>query len=267
LTGERLRGINTQGKIHAIIIVGPDGRIWFASKQAHEIFGTRPEYGEDPEGYPGGHLCYYDPKTGFSRSVGILKKQEGLMAGAMDKTRNKLFYRSEPKNIFLSYDVGTGAVKEHGHIGANCRYMAIDKDGAVYQPGRGDYLARFDPETGYVEDLHVKLEGPGHYAAPYVIQMGPNGKLYGAGVNHAWILEYDIANYKKGAFPEVTVRNVAPAAPPGMPVYDIHAGIFGKDGKFYYPLVTSDGEKKRGERHLRIMRFDPATAKTETVGI
>src|SRR5262249_50424665 len=86
-TRQRLRGISTQGKIHAIIIVGPDGRIWFASKQAHEIFGTRPEYGDDPEGYPGGHLCYYDPKTGFSRSVGILKKQEGLMAGAMDKTR------------------------------------------------------------------------------------------------------------------------------------------------------------------------------------
>jgi hypothetical protein len=185
----------------------------------------------------------------------------------MDKTRNKLFYRSEPKNLFLSYDIGTGAVKEHGHIGANCRYMAIDNAGAVYQPGRGDYLARFDPETGYVEDLHIKLEGPGHYAAPYVIQMGPNGKLYGAGVNHPWILEYDIANYKKGAFPEVTVRNVAPAAPPGMPVFDIHAGIFGKDGKLYYPLVTSDGDNKRGERHLRIMRFDPATAKTETVGI
>lgn len=267
LTGERLRGISTQGKIHAIIIVGPDGRIWFASKQAHEIFGTRPEYGEDPEGYPGGHLCYYDPKTGFSRSMGILKKQEGLMAGAMDKTRNKLYYRSEPKNIFLSYDIATGDVKEHGHIGASCRYMAIDKDGAVYQPGRGDYLARFDPQTGYVEDLHVKLEGSGHYTAPYVLQMGPNGKLYGAGISHPWILEYDIANYNTGPFPQVTVRNVAPAAPPGMPVFDIHAGVFGKDACLYYPLVTSYGDKKRSERHLRIMRFDPATRKTETVGI
>jgi hypothetical protein len=268
LTGERLRGINTQGKIHAIIIVGPDGRIWFATKQAHEIFGTRPEY-EDYEGYPGGHLCYFDPKTGFSRSVGILKKQEGLMAGVMDAKRQKLYYRSEPKNLFLSYDIATGEVKEHGHVGANCRYMAIDKQGVVYQPGRGDYLSRFDPETGYLEDLAVKLEGPGHYAAPYVIQMGPNGKLYGAGINHPWILEYDVANYKMGLFPEVTVRNVTPAAPPGVPIQDIHAGTFGKDGKFYYPLLTTTPMEKGGkaQQHLRIMRFDPATRKVETVGI
>jgi hypothetical protein len=268
LSGERLRGINTQGKIHAIIIVGPDGRIWFATKQAHEIFGTRPEY-DDYEGFPGGHLCYFDPKTGFSRSVGILKKQEGLMAGAIDAQRQKLYYRSEPKNIFLSYDIPTGAVKEHGHVGANCRYMAIDKQGAVYQPGRGDYLSRFDPETGYLEELAVKLEGAGHYAAPYVIQMGPNGKLYGAGINHPWILEFDVASYKKGPFPEVTVRNVAPAAPPGVPVQDIHAGTFGKDGKFYYPLLTTTPLEKGGKalQHLRIMRFDPATKRVETVGI
>jgi hypothetical protein len=269
LTGERRGGINTQAKIHALIIVGPDGRIWFATKQGHEVFGTRPEYGEAPDGYPGGHLCYYDPRTGCSRSVGILKRQEGLMGGAMDKGRNLLYYRSEPKNIFLRYDIKTGDVKERGHIGAACRYMAIDKDGAVYTPGRGNYLCRFDPKTGYVEDLHVKLEGPGTYEAPYVIALGPNGKLYGAGVSHPWIMEYDIAHYKPGSFPEVVVRNVAPAAPPGVPVQDIHAGVFGKDGRFYYPLLTTAPLTKGGKamQHLRIMRFDPKTSKSATVGI
>jgi hypothetical protein len=269
LTGERLTGINTQGKIHGIILVGPDGRIWFVSKQAHEIFGTRPEYGEDADGYPGGHLCYYDPKTGFSRSLGILKRQEGLMGGAMDTKRNRLYYRTEPKNHFLVYDIKSGAVQDRGHIGAACRYMVSDRSGAVYSPGRGNYLSRYDPETGYVEDLAVRVEGPGHYAAPYVIALGPNGKLYGAGIAHPWILEFDIANYKRGPFPEVTVRNVAPAAPPGLPVQDIHAGVFGKDGKFYYPLATT-GPLTRGgkaEKHLRVMRFDPATAKVETVGV
>jgi hypothetical protein len=269
LTGERRSGINTQGKIHALIIVGPDGRIWFATKQAHEVFATRPEYAEDPEGYPGGHLCYYDPKTGFSRSVGILKRREGLMGGAMDRARNLLYYRTEPKNLFLSYDVKTGAVKERGHIGASCRYMAIDRDGAVYTPGRGNYLCRYDPKTGYVEDLLVRVEGPGHYEAPYVIVLGPNGKLYGAGLAHPWIMEFDIAHYKPGPFPEVVVRNVAPAAPRGVPVQDIHAGVFGKDGRFYYPLLTTAPRTQGGkaEQHLRIMRFDPKTGRSETVGI
>src|SRR5262249_55018052 len=109
LTGERREGINTQGKIHAKIVVGADGKVWFASKQAHEVFDTRPEY-EDADGYPGGHLCWYDPKTGFSRSVGILKRREGLMAGAIDDGRGKLYYRSEPRNHFLVYDIKTGEV-------------------------------------------------------------------------------------------------------------------------------------------------------------
>jgi hypothetical protein len=269
LTGERRQGIRTQGKIHALIIVGPDGRIWFATKQAHEIFGTRPEYGEDPEGYPGGHLCYYDPQTGFSRSMGILKRHEGLIGGALDRERNILYYRTEPKNLFLSYDIKTGEVRERGHLGASCRYMVSDRDGAVYTPGRGAYLTRYDPKTGYVEDLAVKVEGPGHYAAPYVIALGPDGKLYGAGVNHPWIMAYDIAHYRPGPFPEVIVRNVAPAAPPGLPVQDIHAGVFGKDGRFYYPLLTTGRRGKGGkaEQHLRIMRFDPKTGRSETVGV
>src|SRR5438132_11657036 len=147
--------------------------------------------------------------------------------------------------------------------------MAIDKGGAVYTTGRGDYMCRYDPATGYVEDLKVKLEGPGHYAAPYVIRTGPNGKLYGAGTNHPWVMEFDVANFKRGPFPEVTVRNVAPAAPPGLPVQDIHAGVFGKDGKFYYSLLTTGPLEKAGkaQAHLRLMRFDPATHTTETVGV
>src|SRR5262249_19030732 len=156
-------GINTQGKIHAKIVVGADGRVWFASKQAHEIFDTRPEYGEDADGFPGGHLCYYDPTTGFSRSLGILKKQEGVVAAPIDEARGKLYYRREPKNVFLGYDIATCEVRERGHIGTACRYMAMDRDGAVYTVGRGATLCRYDPKTDYVEDLAVKVAGAGGY--------------------------------------------------------------------------------------------------------
>ena len=201
--------------------------------------------------------------------MGILKKQEGLMGGAIDDARQKLYYRTEPKNHFLVYDIKTGQVQDRGHIGAACRYMTMDKNGAVYCPGRGNYLCRYDPTTGYVEDLAVKVDRAGYYTAPYYIGIGPNGKLYGVGISHPWVMEFDIANYKKGPFPEVTVRNVARAAPGGWPVQDIHAGVFGKDGRLYYPLVTTAPLEKGGKAvpHLRIMHFDPATGKSTTVGI
>jgi hypothetical protein len=268
LTGERLQGINTQGKIHAKILVGADGRVWFASKQAHEVFDTRPEF-EDRDGYPGGHLCYFDPKTGFSRSMGILRKQEGLMAGAIDDARGRLYYRSEPDNHFLVYDLKTGDVQDRGHVGAACRYMATDKKGNVYSPARGPYLSRYSPETGYVDDLLIKVEGEGDYMPPYVLQTGPDGKLYGVAAGHPSVMAFDVEKVKEGDFPEVTVRNVAPASPPGMPVQDIHAAVFGKDGHLYFPLNTTGPVEKGGKPvvHLRVMRFDPKTGKTETVGV
>jgi hypothetical protein len=269
LTGEHRQGINTQGKIHAKIVVGADGRVWFASKQAHEIFDTRPEYGEDPDGFPGGHLCYYDPKTGFSRSLGILKKQEGIMGGAIDDRRGKLYWRSEPKNNFLVYDLASGEVRDRGHVGTACRYMTMDKHGAVYTVGRGATLCRHDPETGYVEDLAVRVEGPGTYEPPYVVAIGPNGKLYGAAIGHPSLMEFDVDSYRPGPFPEVVMRNVAPAAPPGYPAQDLHAGVFGKDGKFYYPVNTTGPLEKgsKSEPRLFLMRFDPATKKSELVGV
>jgi hypothetical protein len=54
-----------------------------------------------------------------------------------------------------------------------------------------------------------------------------------------------------------------------LPVQDIHAGVFGKDGKFYYSLATTGPLTKGGkaERHLRVMRFDPKAGKSETVGV
>jgi hypothetical protein len=286
LTGERLSGVNTQGKLHAKIVVGPDGRIWFASKQGHEIFDTRPEY-EDPNGYPGGHLCWFDPETGFSRSVGILKRREGLQGGVIDPKRGRIYLRSEPKNHFLVYDIASGDVQDRGHVGAACRYMAIDPNGVVYTMGRSQTLCRYDPETNYVEELRIRVDAasggrqPSEFSPPYVLALAPNGKLYGAGTTHPWIMEFDVDQIRRaeGVIPpsnyEVTMRNIAPAAPPGLPVQDIHAGVFGKDGRFYYPLLTTGPLERRAEgvnpprpeQHVLLMRFDPATRKVETIGV
>jgi hypothetical protein len=117
--------------------------------------------------------------------------------------------------------------------------------------------------------MAVKVEGEVGYAPPYVLAMGPNGKLYGAVAGHAGIMEFDIDRITKAPFPEVAMRNAAPTSPEGLPVQDVHAGVFGKDGRFYYPLNTTGPLAPGGkpEAHLRVMRFDPATRKSETVGI
>jgi hypothetical protein len=99
--------------------------------------------------------------------------------------------------------------------------------------------------------------------------MGPDGKLYGVAAGHASVMCFDIDKVKEGAFPEVPLRNVAPAAPAGMPVQDIHAAVFGKDGRLYFPLNTTGPVEKGGKAvvHLRLMRFDPVSGKSESLGV
>ena len=265
LSGEDRSGINTQGKIHAKILVGADGRVWFASKQAHEVFDTRPEYGDDRDGFPGGHLCYFDPKTGFARSMGIPVKQEGLMGGAIDDARGRLYYRSEPKNHFLVYDLKANRWRDRGNVGAMGRYMAMGPDGVVYTVGRDGYLCRYDPATDYVEDVRIEVAGEGGYVPPYVIAMGPNGKLYGLAGGHGSVMEFDTDKVRAGPFPTVTMRNVAPAAPAGLSADDVHAGVFGHDGRLYFPVNTTDPVTHKPL--LVLMRFDPASGKSEAVGV
>jgi hypothetical protein len=269
LTAERKTGIHTQGKIHARILPARDGKIYFATKQAHEVFETRPEYGEDGDGYPGGHLCVYDPATNVGRSLGILMPREGLMGGVLDEARGRLVFRSEPRNHLLVYDLPAGDVRDRGNVGAMGRYMAADRKGRVYTVGRGDTLARYDPATDTLDTLTVRVAASGGYRPPYVLTAGPDGKLYGAVAGHPYVMCFDVDAATEGPFPAVPVRNVTPAGPAGWPVQDVHAGTFGLDGRFYFPLNTTGPLTAGGkpEAHLRVMAFDPKTGRTETVGI
>jgi streptogramin lyase len=268
LVGEHREGLNTQGKIHAKIAVASDGKVYFATKQAHEVFGTRPEY-EDPLGYPGGYLCVYDPATKQARSLGILKHREGLMGGVLDEARGQLYFRSEPKNHFLVYDLASGKTRDLGNVGAACRYMALDKHGAVWIFGRGQTICRYDPKSQLLDDVPIEIEGDGDYTEPYVVLLGPDGKLYGLRGGHDSVMQFDIDQYDATAKkPRVVLHNIAPASLLGMPVLDIHAAAFGQDGKLYWPLVTAEPSKaaNRAARVLVIMRYDPVTKQTELVG-
>ncbi|MCM8764577.1 MAG: hypothetical protein NC830_04365, partial [Candidatus Omnitrophica bacterium] len=114
LTREKGTGLDSQSKFHAKILVDKNGIIWAATKQGNENFVERPEFGENYRGYPGGHLFSFDPKTKIVIDHGILRKQEGIMGGAIDRKRKKIYYWSDPKQHLLVYDIQTGTVKDFG---------------------------------------------------------------------------------------------------------------------------------------------------------
>ncbi|MBI4602756.1 MAG: hypothetical protein HY721_12435 [Planctomycetes bacterium] len=261
ITGERLSGIRTQAKIHAKMAVSSDGKLYFASKQGHEVFETRPEH-EDAAGYPGGHLCAYDTKTAVVRDLGIPLRGEGLIWCLLDEARGRVYLKSEPKNHLLCYDLAAGTPTDLGNLGSSCRYAALDDRGVLYTVGRESTLCRYDPEKDFVEELRVAVEGAGGYAPPYVVAIEPRPKagapsrLYGLTGGHPFVMEFDVER----AGSEVTVRNAAPAVPEGRKNLDIHAAVFGKDGRLYFPVLT-DGDE------LHVLRFDPGDRDVADLGV
>jgi len=266
VTREAGTGLDSQSKMHAKIQIDADGVVWAATKQGNEMFGLRPEYGESSTGYPGGHLFSYDPRSERVTDHGIFKKQEGLMGGAIDKQRRRLYFWSDPKQHFLIYDIAANRVTDKGTIGGSPRYTAIDPTGRVFGtswPERHAGLWMYGPETDKLYDLAVQLEGKGPYEDPYVLVLGADGKrLFGCAVYGKRVFEYDLASIRVEAPGKETVPGTCGTirvidrgeVPHPDQAHDQHAGALGNDGCFY--IVNAQ----------RIVRYDPRTKKIEDLG-
>lgn len=263
LTRDTGTGLDSQSKFHAKLQVGADGLIWAATKQGNEEFTNRPEYGESETGFAGGHLFSFDTKTSQIIDHGILLKQEGLMGGAIDNARRRLYYVSDPKGHFLIYDMKSNTVRDLGRSGPTPRYMGIDAKGRVYVMGAplpGDNapgaVTMYDPGTDKLYQLAVTVDGdPKAYVAPYVIVMNADGtKLLGAAMGCKYVLEYDLSTIKlnnASAFANGSITcRLAAEIKPG----DTHAGTLGKDGCFYFNSSAS------------LYRYDPAARTAEELG-
>ncbi len=256
-------GLDAQAKFHARLLVDADGTVWAATKQGNEDFTNRPEYGESRSGYPGGHLFSYDPKTSAVVDHGILLKQEGLLGGAIDRVRKRLYYVSDPKGHFLIYDIATNRVRDLGTIGPAVRYLALDANGRVFGPGGvlpgqdTPSLFMYDPTTDKLSQLAVMLTGlAADYRTPYVLVPNAAGnRLFGCAIGGKYVMDFDLNTIMLDdktplANGSILCRHPAAVTPPG----DQHAGTLGQDGCFYFP---NDG---------KLMRYDPTHKRVDDLG-
>ena len=259
---EDLFDVNTQGKTHTDLAVGPDGKIYGGTKQGHELFQTRPEIGEQAGGYPGGHLVSYDPATGVAQDLGVLRSQDGLMNCVMDPERRRIYFKTEPRTHFLIYEMDTHQVIDKGRVGTWARYIDMDGEGNVWIPNHGRFT-KYDVATDQLMEFDVAVEGDGPpYRKPYACVIGGAGgqrnmKLYGGDVER--IQEFDLARAANGVLP---MRYVCRAVPePYERSSDIHTMIRDKKGRIYW-----QADVKGNPKLLLVMRYDPSTNESECLG-
>jgi hypothetical protein len=259
LTREHRDGLNSQAKTHTKLIAAPDGNIWAGTKQGNEDFRLRPEYGEDPLGYPGGYLYYYDPATEKAATVGILMTQEGLMGGVMDVARNRLYYYTAPKTHFIYYDITTNQVVDKGDTGTVARYMAIGPQGRVYVSGP-DTIVRYDPETDRLAEIPLELEGDAQYVPPYCVALDPQRHiLYGLPRFTQDLQAYDLDLTPDG---KMRMRHVARYLPEPMTSDIVHGAILDGAGRLFYTA-----KEKGKDDVLHLMVYHPDRGATQDLGV
>lgn len=266
VTREQGKGLDSQSKFHAKILIDTDGTVWAATKQGNENFLERPEFGENSTGYPGGHLFSFNPRTKTVIDHGILRKQEGIMGGSIDKKRGRIYYWSDPKQHFLIYDIKTGQLRDLGPTGGYPRYTVIDSKGRVFGTGRPGIIWMYDPETDRLYDLAVRLNGTGEYKDPYAMAISKDGaKIFAVAIGGEYVMGFDLSSISfEDKNPDTDGSIVCLHAGKSYPEEakkpgDQHAGVCGNDGCFYFPNVI--------DKTPYLMKYNPEKKKVECLGI
>jgi len=275
VTGQTDKEMVPQSKIHTQIVVDKRGRLWFGT-WAEEFRNT-----SFRNGYPGGHLVSYDPKTALAVDHGILvgprveepKKVSdyGLYLIALDinRDRNELYILTGDEIRLLVYDITTGQHFTAGIIDGpaenlvhyGIRDLKVAADGNVYIFDHWGRIIRYDPERKKLEPLDLWIPGGNGQVMGLPFQVGINRsrtRIYGAGASGHRLFELDVS---PGKPPRVVDLGPAYEAFTGLETPSlslVHAVVVAADDRVVYPSTGG----KRGE----LFMYDPVSGMRSHLG-
>ncbi len=235
VTGEKVRGLNAQGKVHTKLLVDDHGVVYAGTKRGREP-AERKDGEAEPSRYPGGFLLAYDPAKGATENRGILVPGRGLMGGSLDRQRGWLYFWADPTGELVRYDVRARKTWVSPPVVAQPRYTAITPEGVVYMPGKGDTLVRCRPGEERVDVLPLELPPGRKSAAPYTLAAAADGReLLGIPLAGGAVQHYAVADARAS---RVRVTFGAECSPPEIPAEDVHSAGLGRDGGLYYTVLS-----------------------------
>ncbi len=229
VTGERNPGPYAQAKIHTKPAIAPDGRVYFGTKSGKPARDARWQ-----EQYPGGHLLVYDPRTGATTDLGIIKPRVSIISVGVDSSRGLVYAVTDPDVHLVTYDLRTRAFVDRGQFGPPgqdpSRYPVVLANGDAFHRWGDGAISRYAAASGVIERVPLAISGPGGYEPPYAVAAAPDGRRFlGVGNRSGQVYVFEPREREVGA------RILGAAVPDGYaPPGDHYTMTAAPDGAVYY---------------------------------
>lgn len=180
-------------KFHSSICFLNDGKICMTTHTTdksprHPTWLPLAHYHHQWDGFAGGHIVVYDPKTREAHSLGIPVPYETIYGATYDKKHHALYFLGMMRGRLYRYDFGEKTVRCLGKMSENNAFrLVVGPDDNIYGASRSGYLYRINVDTQTVTDLSFQLRHETYdhscrYNNLSIARIGPDGRLYLAGM-------------------------------------------------------------------------------------
>ena len=179
------------------------------------------------QGYEGGHIYRYDPKTGDTRTytnddpspledLGIPVPGNTVYAMTWSPDKTVLYGLSYPDAHFFIFDLATRKTRDLGDVVKQKVFSGPERDwrtvpralycdpgtGRVYSSGENGLVWRYDPATGRIEETNMRLPGEYYESLKSIdfpvfecFDTDGEGRVY-AGTNDGFLVRLDLEQEK-----------------------------------------------------------------------
>lgn len=233
-------------KFHTSINEKPDGKLIMVTHStdkapSHPAWLPYSFVSNPFEGFPGGELMEYDPKTGKVELFGIPAPRESIYGAVYSEKDDAYYMLGWMRGHLYRFDCKSRKCEDKGQVSEYRSYRIVKgPDDNLYFSTKSGFLIRYNIDTQKIEHTGArlfcdKLEKsralPFTYMGPCVT--GPDGKIYTTGNNTTLLSCYDT---KTG---EISVAGDLIPADEYIDIEDGHSFVAGMDFDKYGVLWYS----------------------------
>lgn len=176
-------------KFHSSLCFMPDGRIIMTTHTTdksprHPTWMPIAYYHHLWDGFAGGNIILYDPKTGKAENLGIPVPHESIYGAIYEPAHNALFFLGFLRGHLYRFSLEDRTVLDLGKVSETYSFrLVLGKDGNIYSASRTGHVYRVRTDTLEIEDLCYQFAHEGYDHHTYynnlsIARTGPDGRLY-----------------------------------------------------------------------------------------